>query len=95
MIDRNYVNDVLLIRNKYNVSKMSMYSINMFSIDIVLLSLYYLLMANKANLLCRIFRSPFVLKFINWLCSNSLFKFCYSRFRLHSVFSKIKRRFLG
>jgi radical SAM superfamily enzyme YgiQ (UPF0313 family) len=95
MIDRNYVNDVLLIRNKYNVGKMSMYSINMFSIDIVLLSLYYLLIANKANLLYRIFRNPFVLKFINWLCSNSLFKFCYSRFRLHSVFSKIKRRFLG
>ena len=95
IIDKDYVNDVLLSRNKYNVSKKSPFALTMFSIDIVLLSFYYLLIANKANLLYRIFRKPFMLKFINWLCSNSLFRFCWSHFRIHSVFSKIKRQFIG
>lgn len=94
IIDKNYVNDVLLTRNEYNVSKKSTFAVTMFSIDIVLLSFYYLLIANKANLLYRLFRIPFVLKLLNWFCSNSLFRFCWSHFRLHFVLSKTKRLFL-
>jgi hypothetical protein len=94
IIDKNYVNDVLLTRNKYNVSKKSTFAVTMFSIDIVLISVYYLLIANKAYLLCRLFRIPFVLKLLNWFCSNSLFRFCWSHFRLHFVLSKAKRLFL-
>jgi len=94
IINNDYIDDVLLSKNKYNrfgAKVSSPYALTMLSTDLILVTFYNLLMANRLTFIRHIIKRRFILKFIDLLTKNEMFRYIFiiSKPILVSIRSKI------
>ena len=80
IINNDYTDEVLLSKSKHNrlgTRANSPYAPTMLSTDLILVTFYYLLMANRLTFIRHIIKRRFVLKFIDLLTKNEMIRYIF------------------